>query len=394
MHVVETGRHVEDGGLAADAGHTAGHGGEERMGRLGEAGEILGDFGDGDLALRDLTRGGGEEGAEVAFGGGLVFDGEDAAVDGEAREGGHGVDLAAGAGGELAAEVEGGAHGFALGGDEAALGEAAGIVAEGEDERGHFFEGVDAALGQGAVGGAAVDGDFEPERAVVAAADLVEFAALHDDGVVGFDRRVFDEPAGAEDGIGFLVGGERDLDVEARGGAGGAEGLEGEEEARDGALHVGRAAAVDPAGVDGAAERAAVSPGAGDGDDVVVGVEVEGFFRAGGGELAEDVVAREGVLRGREGLAEERARNREAAGAQAEGGEVAGELGGDRVVVFAGRIDGGDPHEPAEAGEEVGGVEVDVGRRSHGAEGVPGAHGRHGKFLRFAPVAKRCWVAG
>ena len=92
--------------------------------------------------------------------------------------------------------------------------------------------------------------------------------------------------------------------------------------------------------------------------------------------------------------AEERARNREAAGAQAEGGEVAGELGGDRVVVFAGRIDGGDPHEPAEAGEEVGGVEVDVGRRSHGAEGVRGAHGRHGKFLRFAPAAKRCWVTG
>ena len=368
MHVVEARRDVEDGRLFAHAGHATGHGGEERMRWFREAGKILRDFGDGDFALRDLARGGGEERPQFTLGGGLVFDREDAAVDGEACEGGHGVDLAAGAGGELAPEVDRRAHGRALGSDKRAPGQAALVVAEGEDQRGHFFQGVDAALGQGAVGGATVDGDFEPECAVVAAANPVEFATFHDDGVVGLDGCVSDQPAGAEHGIRFLVGGERDLDIEARSGARGADGLESEEETRDGALHVGGAAAVDPAGVDGAAERTAVSPITGDGHDVVVSVEVEGFFRTRGGEFAEDVVTREGVLGRRQSLAEECARDREAAGAEADSGEITRQLSGDGVVVFTRRIDGRDTHEPLEAREEIGGVEVDVGRGSHRAE--------------------------
>ena len=74
------------------------------------------------------------------------------------------------------------------------------------------------------------------------------------------------------------------------------------------------------------------------------------------------------MLGGRQSLAEERARDREAAGAEADSGEITRQLSGDGVVVFTRRIDGRDTHEPLETREEIGGVEVDVGRGSHRAE--------------------------
>ena len=252
-------------------------------------------------------------------------------------------------------------HDLALGRREGAARELALVVAEPEDERGHFLQGIDAALGQRAVGRAAVDRDLKPDHAVVAAADVAAFAAFHDNGVVGPDRGVLDKPAGAKEGVGFLVGGEGHLDIHPRRGAGGAQGAERHQEARVGTLHVGGAAAIDPAAGHLAAERAAVLPLAGNRHDVVVGVEMNRFFCTGGPELAQDVVARESVLVGRKVAAQLGAGDREALRGQAGRAELRREQRGDGVVVLPGRIDGREADEPVQQAGQVSGVAVEIG---------------------------------
>ena len=61
-----------------------------------------------------------------------------------------------------------------------------------------------------------MDLDVEPHDAIVAAADGVAFPALAHHGVIGTQLAVVHHPAGAEHAVGFLVGGERDLDVAKR----------------------------------------------------------------------------------------------------------------------------------------------------------------------------------
>ena len=140
-----------------------------------------------------------------------------------------------------------------------------------------------------------------------------------------------------------------------------------------------------------------MAPGAGDGHDVVVGVEVDRLPRAGGRELAEDVEARIGVLLGREGLFQQRARDGEAPGAQAEGLEFVGQPGGDFGVVLARRIDGGEAHQLLQAAQELGGVAVNVVGRCHGpetlragrvrgTENVPSPRPKISVTRRFFPV--------
>ena len=126
------------------------------------------------------------------------------------------------------------------------------------------------------MGGLAVDGGLEPEDAVVADADIASRATFADDDVIGVDVLVADDVACAEIAAGLLIGGQGEFDVEVRLDLQVAEGLEGEEDGGDGALHVAAAAAIDPSCVDLGLEGS-VSPLAGGGDDVVVAVEVEGL---------------------------------------------------------------------------------------------------------------------
>ena len=199
---------------------------------------VVRDLLDRDAALGNFGRSLFQEGAEVALGGGNRLDGQEPAVDAEAGGGGHGVDLAALAAGEDAAEVERGNHDLALGRAEFLFGEDFLVPVEREHEGGHLFERVDAAVGDRAVCGQAVHADIEPHDAVVAAADGVALAALADDGVVGAEFSVAGDPTSTESAVGLLVGGERDLDVKVGLAAGGPQRLQGEDDAGDGALHV------------------------------------------------------------------------------------------------------------------------------------------------------------
>src|SRR5262249_25768829 len=153
------------------AGDAIGHRGEDRVSRFGEARIVFRNLVHRDPALWDLARGAGEKRAQLALRRGVVFDRKDAAIDREARVRGHGVDLGALAATEDAAEVHGRAMDFALGRAPFALRERALVVVEGTDERGHFFERVDALVRERSVRGLAVHDDFEPDTAVVAAAD-------------------------------------------------------------------------------------------------------------------------------------------------------------------------------------------------------------------------------
>ena len=123
----------------------------------------------------------------------------------------------------------------------------------------------------------AVNHDVEPDDAVVAAPDQAPFPALHHHDVVGPQRHVIHHPAGAEQAVGLLVRRERDLDIAARRHRGGAQGAQRQHEARDRALHVGGAAAVDPAVLDRRLEGAPVTPAAAGGHHIVMGVEMEGL---------------------------------------------------------------------------------------------------------------------
>ena len=211
------------------------------------------------------------------------------------------------------------------------------------------------------MGGLTMHRHFEPDHAVVAAADLVELPALHNDGVVGFDGGVFHQPTGPEERVGFFIRGERHLDVHLWDGLGRRQGLDGEQETGDGALHVGRAAAIDPITLDFAAEGAAVFPLARDRHDIVVGVEVDGFLRALGGEFAEHVVTGKSMLVGREHFLHFGHRHRQSFGLQADGIHFIDEVGGDRGVVFPGRIDGGGADEFLQTANQIGGMGIDVG---------------------------------
>ena len=76
------------------------------------------------------------------------------------------------------------------------------------------------------------------------------------------------------------------------------------------------------------------------------------------------------MLLRRQGAAQQPGRDRIAARLQADGGQFVGQVGRDGVVVLSRRIDGGDADELLQAGDEVGGVGVDVGGRCHGENGL------------------------
>ena len=165
-------------------------------------------------------------------------------------------------------------------------------------------------------------------------------------------------PAGAERAVSLLIRGERDLDVEIGPDPRGAERLEREDDAGDGALHVGGAAAVDPAVGHHRVEGVAVPPLAGNGDHVVMGVEMHGFLRAGVPE-ADDVVARPGEQL-RLGLFLQRPGDGDPAHLEADAAQGRGQQLGDRAVILPRGVDRAQPDEPLQEGGEVGLVPLEI----------------------------------
>ena len=172
------------------------------------------------------------------------------------------------------------------------------MCVEAKDERRHFFERVDPAFWRRTVRGSAVNRDFKPHDAVVPTTHRGTLATFHHDGVVGLNRRVLHEPTGAQRGIGFLVGSEGNLDVHARHGARGLQRFESHEQARDRALHVGRAPAKNPTTLNRPAKRTAVAPATRNRHDIVMRVKMNRLRRAAHAEFTEDVVTRKSKLGG------------------------------------------------------------------------------------------------
>ena len=87
----------------------------------------------------------------------------------------------------------------------------------------------------------------------------------------------------------------------------------------------------------------------------------------------EDIVARVAVLSGRQRALQERRRDLEPLGGQANPCELAGQVAGDGLVVLARRVHGVEPDEAPEAAQERGGAAVDEkvggGHRAMIAEG-------------------------
>ncbi len=180
---------------------------------------------------------------------------------------------------------------------------------------------------------------------------------------------------------GFLVGGEGHFEVEQWRRASRPQGLQRQEQAGDGSLHVGGAAAVNPAALDRAAEGAAVSPPAGDRHHVIVRVEMKRLPGARGRELAEDIEARirpgfrwKGLFELGRGQAVA-AEALQPSAASSRSGE-----GRDRIVIFSGRVDGGNSDNLPEPPEEVGGMAVDVGGGRHaGGKAIFAGEGGRGE---------------
>ena len=139
----------------------------------------------------------------------------------------------------------------------------------------HRLDGVDAEPRARSVGLFAVQRDLAPDRALVADADAVGAERLGDDQRVGDDQALLDEPAHARvaDADRLLVG-DGALDDPA-GPARASQGLDGDHLRGQAALHVGGAAAVDPAVAQLPAEGVR-GPVVADRDDVVVAVEMDG----------------------------------------------------------------------------------------------------------------------
>ena len=85
----------------------------------------------------------------------------------------------------------------------------------------------------------------------------------------------------------------------------------------------------------------------------------------GGGEAAEHVPARVFPLLGRQVAADQGGGHAGSAHGEAGAFELGGEQAGDGVVVVAGRVDGGQPHEAPEQRYEVVRVGVEVGGGRH-----------------------------
>ena len=187
---------------------------------------------------------------------------------------GNGIDLGALATVKHAPDIDRGLHRLAFGRLPDAFREDRLVAIEFAHERGHFLQSVGAAMGEGTMGGLAVNDHLKPDRAVVAAAHRATFAALHHDRIVGSHRSLGHEPACSENGIGLLVGRERHLDIHLGLGAGGAQRPQRQQETRNRALHIRRAASINPTRVNGPAKRRGVFPAAGDGHDIIVRVEV------------------------------------------------------------------------------------------------------------------------
>ncbi len=233
------------------------------------------------------------------------------------------------------AEVDGGG-GEVFGGAGEVGEEVAEVGVEGVDEFGHFGDGVFSEFGAGAVGGAAVGVNVDPEAAFVGVDDT-HFGGFSDEsevvaGVMGGE--VFGAVL-----MGFFGHEADEVDFDGEVGDLIAEGPEGPEHGGHGAFGVGGAAAPEFAVVEVAAEGR--NGHAGDGDGVGVGGEEEaGFGLAGGGgeggEVADDVGA----------AGEDFFEEGGGAGGLEEGGDVGGD--GGFADVFRGGagvavgVDGGD----------------------------------------------------
>ena len=152
-------------------------------------------------------------------------------------------------------------------------------------------------------------------------------------------------PAGPEGGVGLLVGGEGYLDVHQRLGAGGPERTQGEEQRGDRALHVRRAAPVDPAVLNSTGKRRAVLPRARDRDHIVVGVEMDRLPRAAARAEAKHVVTGKPVLFARQGALQQRRRDRVAPGLEPGSRQFLHQERGDHAIVDPGWINRRDAHQ-------------------------------------------------
>ena len=253
------------------------------------------------------------------------------------------------------ADVEGGGSQVLAGAGE--LGEEiAEVGVEGGDESGHFGDGVFTEFGTGAVGGAAMGVDVDPQAAFVSVNDL-HFGGLADEGEV-IARMVSGEVFGAVL-VGFLGHEADEVDLDGEGGDLVTKFPERPEHGGHGALGVGGAAAPEFTVVDVAIEGG--DGHAGDGDGVGVGGKEEAGFgltsgRWQAGEAADDIGAA-----GEDFIEED-------LGARLfqEGGDEGGDAGfadiiGRSAGVAVG-IDGGD------ADEGLGKLDDAGGERRHGQQ--------------------------
>ncbi len=358
-----------DGAGADGDGGGAGGGEEDGVAKPGGAGEFCAGGEEG------LDEGVGGVGVEGVDGWGIVHSGCRVDAVDELFEQMMRAAMALEAGGDADVEAEGAAVGDDVvagaafdhaevhgGGGEVVGGagefgeEVAEVGVEGVDEWGHFDDGVFSEFRAGAVGGAAVGVDVDPEAAFVGVDDA-HFGGLADEGeVVG--RVVGGEVFGAV--LMGLLGHEADeVDFDGEVGDLVAESPEGPEHGGHGAFGVGGAAAPEFAVANVAAEG--VDGHAGDGDGVGVGGEEEsGLGLPGGGGLggkaADDVGA----------AGEDFVEPDLGAGGFEEGGDVVGD--GGFADVFRGGagvavgVDGGD------ADEGLGEVNDAGGQGRHGGQ--------------------------
>ena len=146
----------------------------------------------------------------------------------------------------------------------------------------HVVDRADAEERHAAVRDAAARQHLEPVDAAVADADAVDVQRLGDDDVVGplgAETPVLREPRDAGKAAALFVHGAADFDRAIQLDAGAADAFDGKERRGDAGLHVARAAAVDPAVDDLAAERIE-RPAVAGRHDVEVAVQVHDRVQA------------------------------------------------------------------------------------------------------------------
>ena len=176
-------------------------------------------------------------------------------------------------------------------------------------------------------------------------------------------------PARAEQRVRFLVGGERHFHVHLRPRARRLQRAQRQQEARDRAFHVRRAAPELPAAVHRPAERMPVPPFARHRHHIVVRIEVHGLRRARRREFPQHVESRKPPLLWRQVQREKRVRHAMTLRLQAARRKLAREQRRDRAVVFARRVHRADVHQSREQRGQVVHMRVEVVGRSHSKKG-------------------------